>query len=283
VISPLQGRVSVRLVSTIAVAAALLIPSVAQATGTPTTRAKLVLTGSRTASVDVTLRSPIVIDAPASNMTSPGRFFGFYAEAIDKPFGERYDEGNAAGFVTLRDYHPPGQEGNSLNLASPKLTLNAGRYRFYLVADGPTTVRLVISGRDNYSLKPSRPATADAAVRTDILVNPLQASNAQSLVIPSGRSVAFSSIVVGKFRAYVGLIAACLALPGKDCGSATQGGADGGGALQMINPISDFTFRFSVHYPPGVLAPGRYDALQDATNAGTFQFGSGAAFVLGLN
>jgi hypothetical protein len=275
--SPRSRRL--RLAAVAALAASALVPSVADAAGT----GEILITGGRTAYVDVTLRSPVTIDVPASSMVSRGTFVGFYAESLDRPTGDRYAQGSAAGLVTIRDYHPPGAEGGTLDLLSGSRTLNPGRYRVYLIADAKASVRLVTSGSDKIRLTPSRPATARAAVRTDILQNPLVASNSQSLVVPSSRSIAFSSVVVGKFRAFVGTISACFALPGKDCGSATTGTGDGSATMELVSPTTDLTFRRTTIYAPGALRAGTYDTLQDSMNATTFQFASGAAFVLALS
>lgn len=246
--------------------------------------AVLTLDGTRTASVDVTLRLKTTFDYLHATFTSKSRFVGFYAEAIDKPVANRDQNGARLGAVTIRDYHPPGDSGHTLDLASSvQRSLDPGRYRIYLIADGPASVRLPITGSTNFVLRPKRPASASAAVNANILVNPLEATNRQPLTVTGSRSISFSSILVGQFRAYLGTIGACLAKPQKDCGSATSSGADAVYTGFVVSPLYGTYFAFTVTYLPGVLPPGAYNALQDAINATTLQFAAGAAFTLNLS
>lgn len=60
-----------------------------------------------------------------------------------------------------RVLHGPGQAGITMSLADRRdKTLQAGRYRFYLLADGPATVRIPAAGSTGRALRPSVPATA---------------------------------------------------------------------------------------------------------------------------
>lgn len=272
-----------RMLAVVSVMAAIVVNSfTARAAPQP---AILSLEGSRTASIDVTLKSKLTFDytAASGSITGKGVYSGFYAEAIDKPAELRTADGSSVGLVSMRDYHGPGETAHVLNLAASfGTTLNAGRYRFYLLAQGPTSVRLPISGATSYSLHPTKSAFASAVARTDILTDPVEAFNRQPLRLEGPRSVAVASLLVGRFRAYLGLLGACINTPGFDCGQGRTTAGDSGRSLEMVSPLQDLELSWNVLYEPGVLPAGTYDAIQEATDAATLQYASGAAFALAL-
>jgi hypothetical protein len=157
-----------------------------------------------------------------------------------------------------------------------------GRYRFYIVAAGPATVRLPVSNGPSTSLRPTHIAYSETTVAPNALLNPLEASNKQHMSVRGTRSVSFSTITVGRFHAYAGQIEACLALPGKACGSATPTSVDGVYTGWFVSPINTVDFTWLVGYGPGALKAGNYDAVQSALNATTIQFATSAAFTLAL-
>ena len=120
-------------------------------------------------------------------------------------------------------------------------------------------------------------------METDILQNPLEASGRQHIRVDGPRTVDFSSITIGRFRAFAGQIAACFAIKGGDCGSATASGVDSTYTGWFVSPLNDLEFTFTLGYDPGVLKPGTYDAVQQALNATTMQYAIGAQFSLTLH
>lgn len=244
---------------------------------------EILLEGSRTAWVDLSLSTTVTIDYGRSTLTGKGAFVGFYAESLSKPVNARYAVGSTIGAVTLRDFHGPGDTGVTENLAPGfARQLQPGRYRFYLLADGPATVRLAVEGGPRLRLKPTSPTRATAAIRQDILQDPLRAGNTQPLEVTGVRSLVTSSILLGRFRAFAGQVGACVAVPAQTCGSGSDSGADGPYNGFLINPSKDIEYLFGVVYEPGALRPGSYEARQTAINATTLQYASGAAFALSL-
>jgi hypothetical protein len=243
---------------------------------------QLTLTGSRTSFTDLTLRSRTQFDFAHASLSGGGRYVGVYAEAIDKPTSTRSQPGARIGLIQLRDYHGPGEPSYVVGLDSQPPYLVPGRYRFYLVTDGRATVRLPMAGGRSILLRPTHPAYSAVDVAQNALTNPVLASNRQPLTLLGGRSLAFSTITLGRFRAYAGQIEACLALPGAACGSATPTSVDGVYTGWFISPINETNFSWLVGYEPGALKSGRYDAVQGAVNATTIQFATAAAFTLSL-
>jgi hypothetical protein len=242
----------------------------------------LQLTGSRTASADLVLRQNTTFDVDKLAISGKGSFAGFYMESLDKPVAKRTEAGARLGAVTIRDWRTPDGPGLTTSFTPPgKQQLSAGRYRVYLVADGPTTVSLPTNGA-TMRLRPTRPATAAVEARADILSSPVQATNTQTMRFVGKRTVALVGLVVGRFRAYVGTIGSCFRTPEAECGEHGSG-ADGAFAGYLLSPLSDLDLSWTTLYEPGVLKPGRYEAHQEALNATTLQYASGAAFTLSLD
>jgi hypothetical protein len=166
--------------------------------------------------------------------------------------------------------------------AKASRTLSPGRYRIYLLADGPTELVLPVHGSTERRLRPSRVARVAFAQRADILKSAIEAENAQPLTLVGARTVSLSTILIGRFRAYVGEVGACLRLAEAECGSTTRGG-DGSYTGYVVSPLSDIDMSFTSSYAPGALKPGRYEAYQAALNATTLKYASGAALSLSLS
>ena len=246
--------------------------------------ATLVLTGKQSASIEVTFAASTTLDLGHMETTGAGRFAGMYAEALNTAVDQQPGGSDQrAGAMVFRDVHEPGSPGYVFPLiGSLSRTLKAGRYRLYLLADGPTQVRVPISGGRSLQLRPSRPVVTAVASDPDILASPIKATNVQPLKVTGARSLNLSALLVGGFRAYAGQIGTCLRRPENECGSATNSGADGPFTGAAIDPVEDFGMAWSVTYQPGTLGPGRYEAYQGAVNAAGLKFASGAAFSLSL-
>ncbi|MEO6204970.1 MAG: hypothetical protein ABIO67_06265 [Mycobacteriales bacterium] len=248
------------------------------------TTAVMVLQGSRTASVDITLSSATTFDVAAMTVTGSWRFVGFYVDAIGA--AQSQPQVGNVGAVIPRDFHPPGaREGYTVpfwNRSDSGSTLEPGRYRFYLLTDGPGTVRVPLKAGRSMTLRPVRAATAALVSKQNILISPVEAKNVQPITVAGTRNVSFSALVLGKFRVFAGDIGACLRKPESQCGSATNGGMDGPFTGAAISPLEDADFGFVVTYSPGAIPPGRYEVWQGALNVGGLTYATGVAFTLSL-
>ena len=243
--------------------------------------AALVLQGSRTASTDITLRSATTFDLLHVTTTGRGRFVGFYVETLDRPASQRDQDGTFTGVVQLRDVHEPGEAGIQMSLGSSvSPTLPAGHYRVYLLADGPARVSVPIKGVGGLSLRPTRAERAAVAADPDILKSRIQAANRQRLNVAGARSIDFSVVLMGRFRAFVGDFAACLTKPEGECGDVA--GIDGAWTGWIVSPLAETSFAFAIIYLPGLVKQGAYDGVQQVTDAAMLQFASGGAFTLTL-
>jgi hypothetical protein len=245
------------------------------------TQPSLTVVGSRTAYADIRLANKTDFDLSHAVLTGGGRFVGLYVETLDQPPADRDRAGARVGIVRIRDYHPAGEVAPTLTLGNTTW-LAPGHYRVYLVSDGTATIRVPVAGSSTLVVKPHNDTRAAAVVGPDIMVNPVEASNRQRLQLNGHRTINFSTITIGRFRAFAGQVGACLALPGQDCGTAAKSGIDGAYTGWYVSPLDDQEFTFTLGYDAGVLPLGRYDAVQQAVNATTMQFAVAAAFTLTL-
>lgn len=269
-----------RRLSTLAVAILLAVPSAHSAADSPDTGV-LTLQGSTTAWVDVTLRNKVTIDYAKTVFGGGGQFVGFYAEDLGRAPAQRYEVGHSVGAVQLRGFHAPGQPSITEDL-SPRFerTLEPGRYRFYLLTDGPASMRLALTNGHRMSLRPRNTSHAAASVRTDIRTSQFEAANAQPILIKGERALVTSAVMFGPVkRAFVGGFHACVAR-GDACG---DHGIDAGfGPGFVVYPQGEFDFVYGTRYQPGVIRPGALTARQGAQNLTTIEYASAAAFTLSL-
>lgn len=264
-------------------AALLALPTLHVQARADATPAILTLQGSTTAWVDVTLRRKVTIDYAKTAFQGGERFVGFYAEDLGRPAAV---EGHTLGAVQLHDFHGPAEAGITENLSpfgssTPySTTLEAGRYRFYLLADGPAVMRVALTGGPRLTLRPRHRAYAEAAVRNDIKKSMIEADNVQPLVVAGERAIVTSAIMFGPVRrAFLGGLHACVAR-GRSCGDY---GADAGSFPGFaVYPLGEFDVVYGVLYEPGVVKPGALTARQGVQNVTTIEYASAAAFTLSL-
>lgn len=254
----------------------LILPTRASAVPTPPA---LVVTGSRSASVELDLPNDTTFDLSHMTSSGSGRYAGIYLEPIDVPTGQRERVGRHSGAIAFRDVH----EARASSYIFPFVAVapaatKAGHYRLYLFTDSSVVVRVPISGSRSLNPRPTQPVVASFAGKADILTSPIEAQNTQPLRVTGSRSISMSAMLIGGFRAFAGDIGTCLRAPGSQCGSATSRGADGPYSSVGIDPVEDYGLAFRVSYMPGAIAPGQYEAFQGALNIGGLKYASGAAF-----
>lgn len=112
------------------------------------------LEGSRSGWVDVTIPGQKTYAVQDVRIETRGRFGGYYAQQLTSTAGEQW-AGAQAGVLALRDLGVPGKRPRQVLLGAPQLS--AGTVRFYLIADGPTTVRITTGSPPEGTLPAVRP------------------------------------------------------------------------------------------------------------------------------
>lgn len=228
----------------------------------------ITLQGNTSAWAMIDIPRDVTIDARGITATGGGRFGGFYVD-----FGGQEN----LGAVWLRDYHMPGEPGGHVSgLDIHSGNVSRGRYRIYLVADGPMTVRIPVTGMTSRTLRPTNRTTASVSVQ-HLPVRGFRVEGRQP-VTAAKRSVSFSSILIDDTQVMVGSIAVCLTKPEGYCDS---GGWDNARHAFFVSPQGPYTFGFTIMYSPGVKA-GRFDAVQSAENVAGIKHAVGASFTLAL-
>ena len=148
-----------RLVVLLAHAVAGGLPAVPPAGAEPGT---FVLTGTRSGWVDVTVPGEMELTLHDATIETSGRFGGFYAQQISATLGREY-RGRTAGLLALRDVMATGELSRPEFLALSRMS--PGVIRFYLIADGPTTVTFHPSqGLPERTVRPVRRTAAAVAL-----------------------------------------------------------------------------------------------------------------------
>ena len=89
-------------------------------------RENITLSGSRTASVDVTFAKDTTLDLGKLTSEEAGRFAGFYAEALGVAPAQRLDANRHAGAVMFRDVHEPGAAGYIFSFVAVTVQVSDG-------------------------------------------------------------------------------------------------------------------------------------------------------------
>lgn len=138
-------------------AAALAVP---QAAAAPPNDG-LVITGNRTAYVDHYF--PMGVQFYGVTVETRGRFGGFYAQQLTSSYGGA--PVRSGGTVAIRGLSPNPDVMAPMQFGSGGHSMDPGLVRIYLLADGPTTVRIDTNSGPGYgTLKPTKPAHAKAQV-----------------------------------------------------------------------------------------------------------------------
>jgi hypothetical protein len=219
--------------------------------------------GSRAGYVDVTFAAPFGVDTSDWADVRKGRIGGFYAERIGQPAGEERD---AFGVIRIS------QDGDVATIRMAKPAENnaeaavyaAGRYRIHVVADGPFTLGLPLTGAVKSVVASPRVFVAKPrlVVQKGLGVGGTVWEAKEKVTIGAVRSAAVSTSFVqwGTAGAHYELV--CFAKPGGACDTdktRTIGGQAGTGAQQRG------TGSFFAH--PGTLATGTWEAQQRTVTA----------------
>jgi hypothetical protein len=237
---------------------------------------EILLSGAYSAYVDVSFAKSVKVREMESVATTKGRYAGFFLYRLgQRPVPDT--KSNSAGSL----YSPrlasvaPGRPAIPFGFRD---TLAAGRYRIYLFADGPTTVRVPITGlarslrlaprtrvRSGIDVRDASAVTHTAGNAVDGITEPVTVGP-HTWVVSN-----LETYYTGIPNAFVEQLEACVTATGtSDCPTAVTG----------YGESVEFEVAVDVvwHVPPGDLPPGRYVALQKRLGASTGSRVTGAAF-----
>lgn len=247
----------------------------------------LVVSGRRTAYVDVTFDRPVTLRDLHAKITYRGSYAGWLIHKAGKPFS--LGDNDVAGSFVMRNLAPPEFRGrremiNGLGDESNR-TLEPGRYRLYLITDGVARVSVPAEGLSRtmvFEPKQRTRSFADAE-KLPLQVDAAGAAGAGSVEdrIPVRSNRDTLSIVMTFLFARRGAMAlnqdACFTTPGGDCG----GRYGWQGAAFAVVP-QQWGIGFMVLYEPGVLEPGKYDGVSSFDGGGTVYDARAAVFQVDL-
>lgn len=227
--------------------------------------ASITVTGSRTSFVDVAFPEKFVLDERGSEIDSGGRFGGWMLH----PLGGSPDKGEIAGAYTIDEVAPtdPAYGPTLFTVNTQPTTLPAGRYRVYLLADGPTEVRVpLLEGKFSKTIRPAK-ATGARWTAADIpLTAPGVVNDGVSQPLKVTRdSITFTTLYLySEEGATVQNVFACLRDTDTEA-PPTEQNCEGGGWLgYVLHPQQDYLFTLNSIYPPGSIDTGTYFAFAKA-------------------
>jgi hypothetical protein len=239
----------------------------------------ITLTGSHTAYVDVEFDHTLKLELGRSRMDYNGDYAGWMMHRVGGSLGG--DAAKVLGGYVIRDAVAPGQSAARPNstIGFGTVAVKAGTYRIYLVADGPTEVRIPIaSGSPSLSLAPTTETTSAADVvdftvgqggvineekRTPVHVGPTSFGVSLAAIYSSAGTTAHS-------------IDTCFAAPGAEC----EPPVPTSGAI--VGDSEGSSASYASHYAPGELAAGDYEAVQTIKTAGSTAGAVGAFLIVDL-
>lgn len=240
----------------------------------------IVLRGPGTAYVDVVFDEPFLLDEEETRMDYDGAYAGWFMHKL----GEKVDtgRGNVAGGYVIKKFAYPGQSVTAAmgDFGFKSKSLDPGRYRLYLISEGPAEVTIPIErGADAMRLRALNPTTSDVAVK-HFSVGPagtvLEAVTTPVRIKPS--TVGISMVSAYSERGVTAEnLSACFIEPGEDCS-----GTPGVGPGFVFSPVEDYVVTLAVHYEPGIFAYGDYEGRQGLRNAGSTVEARGAHILLDL-
>ena len=233
----------------------------------------LTLTGDRTAYVDVEFDRPITLDVGATRI----EYGGSHAGWLMHPAGSAPSR-DLTGSYAIRDAQPDSGSKPSDTLNYGKVKLKSGTYRFYLLADGPTTVRIpIVSGAESFELRPTTPTTSISKTVDFTVGDAGMANEEHRTPVHVGPSSFGASIITVASESGLALdsIDACFAPAGGDCEPPALQGA-------IVGSDEGSWMSYSARYSPGELEAGEYEAIQSAMTAGSIKTVTGATLLVDL-
>jgi hypothetical protein len=226
----------------------------------------IVLVGGRTTYVDVTFDRPVTVRELGTKIAYKGSYAGWLIHAVGENF-DRPGDPVAGGFV-IKGLLPPHYPQDPIDfgpVVNP--TLEAGRYRLYLLTDGFARVTIPTDGLGRtLSLKPSKRTNSHAdAEELDLSLGNAGSAEGRFPVEADPSTLSVSIIAFYSRRgANVNNLDACFTKRGKEC----DGSYGGTGYTFALLP-DDWGVVWMVAYLPGLLRDGKYDGVQVFEGAGT--------------
>lgn len=257
---------------------AFVLAPVQHAASAPPREGTLILRGSHTGYVDITFNQPVEFGEYEAAFSYKGEYVGWFIHRL----GEKLQSGksNQAGSFTIRDLVPAGDSPREplLDFGFKAGRLDPGRYRLYLLTAGPATIRIPVEGSHGATLRPKARTTSMASV-ADIAVGAggFVDGDARQAASIDRSTLAVSILVLHSERGLtVEKVEACITERERACDGRNEF------AGYTFSAFSDYSFGLTAYYDPGTLARGRYDAVQEATAAGSVRKVSGALLTLNI-
>jgi len=197
----------------------------------------LELSGSRSASIDITLRSPLDLVFLGTTQGLVVGTRGTYGGLlVEDAHGDVL-----GGAVSVPQLTGSGPRGAPMFFTPPtyetELHLSPGRYRFTLLADGPSVVWVPMRGRALPPLRPKRAVRTRAALVDVVTGGPVPLSTAQ---VPLGDFGPGTSALLAIDHLYNPGVASaeviCLVHQGEPCLGAPNGAGGSAARLQVPTP-----------------------------------------------
>jgi hypothetical protein len=228
--------------------------------------ASLTIVGSRTSYIDVRFDQKFELGFRSAEIDFKGDFAGWMIHPLDEPLD--YDKRDFIGSYVIKDVGPgdPEYGPNQFWMTLYDRVFSPGRYRVYLLADGPTKITVPFTkGGSSKVLKPVRATSARATAKDIPMTGPkiVNGSVSQPFRVNSG-SITFSSIYFfSQEGATVQDTGACLREEAEP--SADMQNCEGGGAVgYVIHAQQDYVFTFTSVYPPGAVPTQKYYSYASA-------------------
>ena len=228
----------------------------------------LTLKGTKTSFVDVSFAEKFSLDEQSTEIDSKGRFAGWALHPLGPKAGD--EDLDIVGAYELDDVAPTAPEygPHQFTLNTGDVTLPAGRYRVYLLADGPAEVSVSFAeGGVTKTLRPRRATgarftAADMPMTAPGVVN---GSLSQPLVVTKDSLTISSLYLYSEEGATVQSVTACLRERAEDEGPSVEQECEGGGwAGYVVHAQQDYVFNLNTIYPPGTIPAGRYYSFAKA-------------------
>ena len=225
------------------------------------------IVGKRTSFIDVRFDKSFSLDEGSTKITTRGEFAGWLIHPLGRPAS--YGDGDIGGAYMLRDVAPtdPQYGPHLFTMYIGEQTFPAGRYRIYLLADGPAEIRIpMLQGATSKRLRPIRATGARWTAKDIPLVAPGVVKDSVSQPIRVGRrSLTFNSLYLySEEGATIQDTQSCLRDRTEEAAPPEQNCEGGGWLGSVLHARQDYEFTLTYTYPPGSVAAGKYYAFAKA-------------------